>query len=440
MEEKLEIKDITNRLFGGNNLDWLEKFPDSFVDLVYLDPPFRTGRDFKINDDETEEIRGFEDKNTTFGDGTMEGYIKVINLRLLELKRVLKSTGSIYLHCDSHVSHYLKVEMDKIFGYDNFRNDIIWRYGLGGSSVKRWQAKHNNILFYTKSDNWLFIPNMVPATSLMMKGRMKKDDDVWEIPTLNNMAHERIGYPTQKPEALLERIIKASSNENDIILDPFCGSGTTLAVAKKLNRRYIGIDHSTQACICTARRIKIPSENIMTLTNDFFSIDERDEITGKIIDKLKNFKHYQLQEWVCQKINFKNTGNPDKPSGADTGKDGVAYFKSSDYTGKVYLEVKSGKTGVTSPIVRNFYSTLVRDNVKRGIMVGFDYTTGAYYESKKLSNISNISIILYRINDIINISKHKEMNGSNESLLRLLHEKFNDNHNKITQINITEDV
>jgi len=209
------------------------------VDLVYCDPPFYVQRNFDK----------FKDRWSS-----LSQYLSWVSKRLIKMRRVMKPTASIYFHCDWHASHYIKIEMDKIFGYDNFQNEIIWRYGLGGSSPKRWQRKHDVILFYTKSDEWNFNPQMVPATSQRMMGKLKKMDDVWEIPTLNNMAKERVNYDTQKPEELLERIILASSKEGDLILDPMCGSGTTLVVAKRFNRKYIGIDISEEAINITNQR------------------------------------------------------------------------------------------------------------------------------------------------------------------------------------------
>jgi DNA modification methylase len=174
-------------------------------------------------------------------------YLYYMMIRLEACHKVLKDTGSIYLHCDWRASHYLKMIMDEVFGYANYQNDIIWHYGLGGSSPERWQRKFDNILFYSKSNKYIFNPEMIPATSQRMKGLLKKADNVWDIPTLNNMAKERVGYPTQKPLDLLIRIIKASSNEGDIVLDPFCGCGTAIIAAQQLGRHWVGIDISKDA-------------------------------------------------------------------------------------------------------------------------------------------------------------------------------------------------
>jgi site-specific DNA-methyltransferase (adenine-specific) len=198
--------------------------------------------------------------------------------RLLELRRVLRETGSIYLHCDTKSSHYLKLVLDHIFGEKNFRNEIIWTYKGGGRSRKFFARKHDTIFFYSKSGNWTFNYRdiLVDRTNrtyftdeegkkywlkygkrYYLKDEGKVPEDCWtDIDPLHGPYNERLGYPTQKPLALLERIIRASSNEGDIVLDPFCGCGTTLAAAQSLDRRWIGIYISPQAIEITSRRLR----------------------------------------------------------------------------------------------------------------------------------------------------------------------------------------
>lgn len=172
------------------------------------------------------------------------------------MHRILKETGSIYLHMDTRLVHYLKVEMDNIFGEKNFVNEIIWEYGLGGSGNRTFAKKHDNILFYAKTNRYTFNLQYEPATSQRLKGQMKKMIDVWDIPTINNMAKERVGYNTQKPQELLERVITASSNKGDIVADFFMGSGTTIKVAKELGRNYIGCDINPRAIKVTENRLR----------------------------------------------------------------------------------------------------------------------------------------------------------------------------------------
>jgi len=279
MDEALK----TNVLYFGDNLEILRKYiPDNSIDLIYLDPPFSSNRDYNILYKEVSgkwseaQIKAFSDSWTwdkvaedTLQDirlkaplevgklieGVVEGigttpvsaYLVMMTPRLLEMHRVLKDSGSLYLHCDPTASHYLKLILDRIFGTRNFRNEIVWSYRTGGASRRHFARKHDTIFFYTKSDNYLFNPQkeriyyekpfFSPAKDA--EGRYYADvftRDCWEIRAVINVSKERLGYATQKPLALLERIIKASSNEGDIVLDPFCGCGTALVAAHKLNR------------------------------------------------------------------------------------------------------------------------------------------------------------------------------------------------------------
>jgi DNA modification methylase len=241
-----------NRLIWGDNLHVMRQLPSESIDLIYIDPPFFSGRQYNIIFGDQNEVRSFTD----IWEGGMPGYLIWLNARLYEMKRLLKKTGSIYVHCDWHASHYIKVEMDKIFGYENFLNEVVWCYGLGGSSNRYWPRKHDVILWYSKvKDGHFFEPDLVPATSMRMAGQLKKAPDYWDIPTINNMAKERIGYPTQKPEALLERIIKSSCPSGGVVADFFCGGGTTPAVAQRLGRQWIACDQSRVAVAVTADRL-----------------------------------------------------------------------------------------------------------------------------------------------------------------------------------------
>jgi len=248
-----------NQIIHGDNLSIMQSISPCSVDLIYADPPFFTQRNFKQ----------FNDK---WGD--LQSYIGWMVPRLKEMYRLLKPTGSIYLHCDWHAVHYLKVEMDRIFGYDNFRNEIIWSYfGPGSPKMKQFNRKHDTILWYSKGKNWTFNRNdvVMPHAESTKKrfeyknpfpGKQglpaggKTPEDWWpDIAIVARSKTENLGYPTQKPETLLERIIKASSNEGDIVLDPFCGCGTSCAVAQKLNRQYIGIDNNIEAVNLSKNRL-----------------------------------------------------------------------------------------------------------------------------------------------------------------------------------------
>lgn len=251
-----------NRLIWGDNLHVMRQIPNNTVDLIYIDPPFFSGRQYNVLWGDNNEMRSFND----IWEGGLDGYLIWLNARLYEMKRVLKPTGSIYVHCDWHASHYIKVEMDKVFGWDLFRNEIVWVYGLGGSSNKLYSRKHDIIFFYTKGETYYFNKPQEPATSQRLKGRMKGMKDVWtDIPSLNNMAKERIGYPTQKPEALIKRIILSSSRPGDLVLDAFIGGGTTAVVCQQLGRRFLACDQSRVAIAVTAERLK---QDAMTLALD----------------------------------------------------------------------------------------------------------------------------------------------------------------------------
>ena len=270
----------TGSLHLGDNLAILRELPDESVNLIATDPPFNKGREVRADSERAAGDAAFSDRwswdhdadpewlallsnvcpsalrviesaRLSYGDD-MAAYLCFTAIRLVEMRRVLSNDGSIYVHCDPTSSHYLKQLMDAVFGVANFHNEIIWTYGLGGSSRRTFSRKHDVVLFYSKSDRYTFNKPQTPAKSQRLKGRMKGETDVWDIPSLNNMAKERTGYPTQKPLALYERIIEASSNPGDLVLDPFCGSGTTLVAAQRLGRRWIGIDSNASA-VETAR-------------------------------------------------------------------------------------------------------------------------------------------------------------------------------------------
>lgn len=287
------LPDLAPVLYYGENLHILRThLADESVDLIYLDPPFYSRRNYQalfrktppaLNgqarvpafgdtwrwDAETEQAyalvlagspapvaRALVALHYLLGPGPLLAYLVMMALRLVEFCRVLKPTGSVYLHCDPAASHYLKLLLDAVFGPENFRNEIVWSYKTGGASRRHFARKHDLILFYSKSDHYVF--HALKERSYMMhrygfkKSEFLRDErgeytwvymkDVWELPALGAADGKRLGYPTQKPEALLERIIQASSNKGDIVLDPFSGSGTTLAVAQRLERRWIGIE------------------------------------------------------------------------------------------------------------------------------------------------------------------------------------------------------
>ena len=253
-----------NRLIWGDNLHVMRQIPTNSVDLIYIDPPFFSGRQYNVIWGDNNELRSFND----IWEGGMDGYLIWLNARLYEMKRILKSTGSIYVHCDWHASHYIKVEMDKIFGHGNFRNEIVWAYRTGGVSKNHWPRKHDVLLFYVKSDRYIHQPRQERIYYEQPFFNEQVDDqgryfadvyirDVWDnLKPIINVSKERIGYPTQKPESLLERIMEVSSNKGDTVADFFVGGGTLPAVAQQLGRRWIACDQSRVAVAVTAERLK----------------------------------------------------------------------------------------------------------------------------------------------------------------------------------------
>ena len=250
---------MTYRIRHGDNLTIMREMEDETIDLIYADPPFCTQRDFGEFDDRWE-------------DG-LDGYIAFMRPRLTAMRLLLKPTGSLYLHCDPTASHYLKLMLDAIFGRANYRNEIVWGYAGGGVPKKDYPRKHDTILRYTKSKDWVFSVERKPYGEHGIHGRRATDrggtrsielnpngtpvNDWWDdIKPLINWSQERTGYPTQKPLALLERIIKASSNAGDVVLDPFCGSGTSGVAAVGLGRSWIGVDSSAVAVETTQQRLK----------------------------------------------------------------------------------------------------------------------------------------------------------------------------------------
>lgn len=259
----------TNKLFHGDCLEILRGFDSESIDLCYIDPPFFSQRDYKTSNGKLAFRDTWQDRDQ---------YLNFMKHRIIEIHRVLKETGSFYLHCDPTMSHYLKILLDIIFGEKNFRNEIVWHYRTGNIAKKQFQRKHDIILFYCKSDNnkfnllekkeyynQIYGQDFKPSFKGRKHGKDKYGefrfsfiDDVWNnISAVFTLSKEKLGYPTQKPEALLKRIIKASSNEGDVIADFFCGCGTTLSVADRLNRRWIGVDTSEIAIKYCEERLKI---------------------------------------------------------------------------------------------------------------------------------------------------------------------------------------
>jgi site-specific DNA-methyltransferase (adenine-specific) len=469
-----------NHLYYGDNLDVLGRYvPESSVDLIYLDPPFKSNQDYNIlfaEQDGTRsaaQIKAFEDTwqwdqaastawqeaveagglvsqamqafRTFLGDSDMLAYLAMMAPRLVELRRVLKLHGSIYLHCDPTASHYLKLLMDAVFNPLLFRSEIIWKRTGSYNDARRYADIHDCILYYARSKNPVWNPqhiahdehyirthynhrneegrlyrldniirsaSMGPRPNLVYeyKGytppwgwRMKQEKleavdeagrltwtasgtpylvrfldemfgaampSVWEdIPPINSQAQERLHYPTQKPVALLERIITASSNKGDIVLDPFCGCGTAIEAAQKLNRQWIGIDVTHLAISLIKSRLKSAFGD---------GIEKTYEVIGEPVslpdaENLARSDPYQFQWWALGLVGARPV---EQKKGADKGIDGRLYFhddRKSGQTKQIIFSVKAGHLTVAH--LRDLRGVVEREKAQMGVLISMEEPT-----------------------------------------------------------------
>jgi len=476
-----------NTLFYGDNLPILrEHVPDESIDLVYLDPPFNSKRTYNVlfrDESGTEseaQISAFDDSwhwnmhaeeiyrelvtqapdrvsrmiaalREFIGTNQMMAYLVMMCARLVELRRVLKPTGSVYLHCDPTASHYLKVILDTIFGPQNFRNEIVWqRTATKGDARLKFGAVHDVILGYTKSEKASFSPvylepdsdyvarfryddndgrgpyrhapldspNPRPNLTYEYKGyppppkgwrvslpvmqeldkagrlyfprkpdgriarkhylqeqKGRQVSDVWfDIPPLQASAAERLGYPTQKPLALLERIVETSSNPDDWVLDPFCGCGTTVAAAQKLGRKWIGIDITHLAIALQRYRLQE-----MFPDAQFKVIGEPESVAAA--HHLAQLNRFQFEWWALSLVRARPTGGQKGSKrgkkGADRGIDGVITFldEAKGKPKRILVQVKSG--GVHSRDIRDLRGTVEREKAAMGVFVTLESSTSA---------------------------------------------------------------
>ena len=471
----------SNSLYYGDNLDILRRYvQDESVDLIYLDPPFNSNQTYNILFQEKDgtqsasQIKAFGDTwhwdetaarsyeetveaggqvaeamqafRKLLGTNDMLAYMSMMAPRLVELRRVMKPTGSLYLHCDSTASHFLKLLMDGVFGSANFRTEIIWKRTSAHSDTKQGRQQHGRIhdvlLFYTKNDDWNWNPVYTeydreyvenfyrfvePGTGrryrkdnlagpggaakgnpqyevmgvtrywryskermqeLIRQGRVIQTkpgsvpaykryldempgvplQDLWtDIRPIGSQAAERLGYPTQKPVALLARIIQASSNEGDVVLDPFCGCGTTIAAAQKLGRRWIGIDITQLAISLIRYRM-----------GDSFGEDCRFEVIGEPTSlpdatALAEQDPYQFQWWTLGLVKARPA---DEKKGADRGIDGRRYFHDEGRGGKtkqIIFSVKAGK--ITVSHIRDLVGVISREKAEIGAFLSLEPPT-----------------------------------------------------------------
>lgn len=385
-----------NVLFCGDNLERLAQFPDECVDLIYLDPPFFSNKSYEVIWGDEAEVRSFEDR----WEGGINHYIEWMRHRLLELHRVLKPTGSLYLHCDWHASHHLRLLLDDIFGASQFRNEIIWHYRRWTGEARSFLKMHDSIFFYSKTNAYAFNRQFTDYTEASKKRkqnyhtRIKGDDvyvtsvdergvgenDVWQISLLNSQARERLGYPTQKPEALLERIITASSNPGDVVLDPFAGCGTTQVVAERMKRQWVGMDISPTA-------VGLMRQRLLKATNG--AVDMKVEGLPVNEDDLKELKPFEFQNWVIQRVN--GTHSPRKTN--DMGIDGFAFMTHDP------IQVKQQRVGRNA--IDNFETAMERVGATIGYVIGFGFTRNAREEVARVRQAKGLDIKLVPISELI---------------------------------------
>ncbi len=500
---------MKNRLYYGDNLEILrnrEYFPDECVDLIYLDPPFNSNRNYNVlfksesGADSEAQITAFEDTwhwgetaEATYDDlivnaphkvstgikalmdlierNQMMAYLVMMTARLVELHRVLKSTGSLYLHCDPTASHYLKVILDTIFEAKYYRNEIIWKRTSAHSDAKRWARVNDNILYYSKSASATWNTQYAPydedyvnthytrddgdgrgryrldnmaapegggmAAILPETGRprgwyfwkgfhppqrgwryspetMQKLDEesrIWypeskekrlalkrylnemfgrvmdtnwiDISPIGAHAKERLGYPTQKPEALLERIIRASSNEGDVVLDPFCGCGTAIAAAHKLNRRWIGIDITHLSIALQKYRLQDMFELVSGTDYEVIGEPATTDAARELAQDSANEGRFQFEWWALSMVGAKpvggQAGSRRGKKGSDKGIDGIInFFEHIDARKRprqVIVQVKSGR--VKSGDIRDLKGTIERENASIGVFITLEKPTQA---------------------------------------------------------------
>ncbi len=449
-----------NMLYYGDNLDILKRYiKDETVDLIYLDPPFQSGQDYNVlfkehnGSSSAAQIMAFEDTwhwdqaaakafedALTFGGrlaDTMEAfrrilrsndmlaYLSMMAPRLIEMKRVLKQAGTIYLHCDPTASHHLKILMDAVFSPACFKNEIIWSYRRWPTPSKMYQRMHDVILFYVRDPNQTITFNVdyEPVSESYwkrFKGKTQMLDpetgtrkitleaetrgmprrDVWELSIIAGSKKERLGYPTQKPESLLERIISTSSNEGDLVLDPFCGCGTTIAVAQRLRRQWIGIDITHLAITLMRHRLK----DAFGETVSYTVIGE--PVSLPDAQALAQQDPYQFQWWALGLVGARPV---EQKKGADKGIDGRLYFfVERSKSEQIIFSVKAGN--VTSAHVRDLHGVVDREKAAIGVLISLNEPTpqmrseaadAGFYTSKELGNPKYPRIQLLTIEDLL---------------------------------------
>ena len=415
----------TRVIYCGDNIDRLPQIPNESVDLIYIDPPFNSNRNYEVFWGETREKRAFEDRHES-----TQAYIDYMRPRCVELARVLKKTGSFFYHCDWHACHYIKVMLDQIFGQSNFRNEIVWCYtGPGSPGMRQFMRKHDNIFWYSNGPTWTFnaddvrIPHSEKTvenykTGLSGSGfdaddhkiheKGKVPEDWWQM-AIAPRGKEYLGYPTQKPIKLLDRIITASSNKNDVVLDAFCGCGTAIVSAQKLGRQWIGIDISPTSCRVMAHRMRkdcgLPDDEQLWKIGRGFVMRNL-PWTEK---RLRELPPFEFENWAVVALG----GVKNKAQVGDKGIDGRIFPVSAlddprqtkldelplnerFYAMQVKQKEKAGR-----PDIDAFETAMRRAKCEKGFFVSFDYSSDAMYEIDRFFREEHRIVIPLTVEEIL---------------------------------------
>lgn len=484
----------TGVLYCEDNLKMLSGFPAECIDLVYLDPPFFSNRIYEVIWGDEAEVRSFADR----WEGGIQVYLDWMEARLRQLHRILKPTGSLFLHCDQAAGHYLKVLLDEIFGTSNFRNEIIWRRTGSNKASTRFGPIHQNIFYYGKSSKSSFFTQYGPYTVGYVEGQFTLEDkrgkyraapltgpgkrkgdsgspwrhydptsvgrhwqpapyvygkyrelagedlaqyplierlekldeaglihwpekvngvpsyklyledspgvalqDLWaftpgtegrvygqsggidnQVKWLSSKSAERVGYPTQKPEGILERIIESTTREGDIVLDPFCGCGTTVATAERLKRKWIGIDVSPQAV------------EVMKLRLTKLKAAPTVHGLPTSVEDLRLLGPFEFQHWIIQRV----LGEQSPRKTADKGIDGYSFFE------RLPIQVKQ-KERVGRPELDSFETAIRRERKHRGFLVAFSFSKGAVEGAAAARKERGIEIVLVKVDDVVQVGE-----------------------------------
>ncbi|MBE7557601.1 site-specific DNA-methyltransferase [bacterium] len=408
-----------NRLFWGDNLHVMRQLSSESIDLIYIDPPFFSGRQYNVIFGDQNELRSFSD----IWEGGMPGYLIWLNARLYEMKRLLKKTGSIYVHLDWHAVHYVKIEMDRIFGIGagggdrrtaGFRNEIAWCYSGGGVPKTEFPRKHDAILWYTRGSSWVFNTQYRPySEGTQQRGRTQVKGKYFESglraegtpvndwwPDVKKITSptdpEKIGYPTQKSEELVERIVRVATKEGDVVADFFIGGGTTAAVAQRLGRRWIASDQSRVAVAITADRLTRQVEEqtgklfpVPDFTVEHWGVYEARRLADAPADQ---FRAFVLRAFGAV------------AEGAETGIHG--------YKGAlpVWVGEPSPKKAVTAADVQAFANAMRKtlrykqDNLRDGIMLAWAFRPDAMEAAERLRRLEQTDLNFIRL-DMIRIDE-----------------------------------